>query len=400
MEAGEQPRAEEDMGGNIEQTGQEEQEEQGEEPGEEEVEQQQQQGGAANVDHEEEVLELRRVPSIASVSPGPETTECSICFRTFPTAALTTLPCGHTFSHSCILNWTQVYDEKAFADCNVRCPMCRTYLLYRCGDVISEHHLRPGVKILPQELTLNCPSYVGGNDTHSVATIDRPWNPRSLAERHRRIAQQQQQQLQNDGNDAGEEEVFVMEELEGLEGPALEIARLNQALAAVAFQGDMPERPCHTAFTFGAHVAAELGYVFPSATMEETFITKFTMANALDTDEAFIIRKTIKRLRSDLDDFKKDYPQFPVADNEIVWSSLEISAERVIQMHRQYKRQHEGFIVLNEVALKYRAEREQAMLDELELFWSCLCAIDRELNRAWDNVEDKSRLIWLRYPEE
>lgn len=414
---GEQPRVEEDMGGNIEQAGQESQEEEDdeeEEQGEGEVEHQHHhhhQGGAAYVDDEEEVFEICRIPSIESVSPGPETTDCSICYRTFPTASLTTLPCGHSFSHKCIIAWTQIYDEKAFADCNVRCPMCRTYLLYHCGDVISEHHLRPGVKILPQELTLNCPSYVNDTDGHSVLTTERPWNPRSIAERRRRI-QQQQNDADDDGDDDvdddDEEEMFAMDDIDGQEGPEgppnteenpNNVGPLDQALAAITLQGGMPARPSHTTFRFGPHVAAEPGYVPPSATMEEFFISKITMANALDTNQLHLIYETIEGLRHDLRDFKKTYPQFPVANNELAWMNLEMFAKRVIEMHKQYKRQHEGFIELTEVALRFRKEREEVMLEQLDLFWRCLCWIDRELNRAWRNVDDAARIIWLKYKE-
>ncbi|KAI0897993.1 hypothetical protein F4806DRAFT_507705 [Annulohypoxylon nitens] len=405
---GEQPQVEEDMGGNIEQAGQAGQEEQEEEQGEGEVEQQQQQEEeVAYVDDEEEVFEICRIPSIESVSHGPDTTDCTICYRTFPTASLTTLPCGHAFSHKCILNWTQIYDEKAFADCNVRCPMCRTYLLYHCGDVISENHLRPGVKILPQELTLNCQSYVNDTDTHSVETTERPWNPRSIAERRRRI-QQQQNDDDDDDDDDDEEDIFEMDDINGQEGPEgppnteenpNNTGPLDHALAAITLQGGMPARPSHTTFRFGPHVAAEPGYVPPSVTMEEFFISKITMANALDTNKLHLIYETIDGLREDLRDFKKTYPQFPVANNELAWRNLEMFAKRVIEMHKQYKRQHEGFIELTEVALNFRKEREVAMLEQLDLFWRCLCWIDRELNRAWRNVDDAARIIWLKYKE-
>lgn len=123
------------------------------------------------------------------VQGGPED-ECPLCLGPVADPSqLTTLPCDHAFHDDCIRTWTQVYDWEDYdVDC-AHCPVCYLDLTYRCGDMISADLLRPGVKILPQELELTCPSYHAldrddddDDDQHFLKFSERPCSPRNVAD--------------------------------------------------------------------------------------------------------------------------------------------------------------------------------------------------------------------------
>ncbi|KAI1377409.1 hypothetical protein F4677DRAFT_56621 [Hypoxylon crocopeplum] len=123
-------------------------------------------------------------PELPIPSLAKDSLKCSICLNDVPSSSLTTLPCNHSFHAKCIRRCTQVYKAEQYHEGRVKCPMCRRPLLYQCEDVISAHHLLPGVKILPQELAGGCPdcqaSLDDDEDSYSIPYQNRPLNPRRL----------------------------------------------------------------------------------------------------------------------------------------------------------------------------------------------------------------------------
>ncbi|KAI2473718.1 hypothetical protein F4781DRAFT_438354 [Annulohypoxylon bovei var. microspora] len=327
------------------------------------------------------------ISSLKSVGPDPGMTECGICLRNFTDPSLTTLPCGHIFDNECMLEWTQVYDVAVFSQARVRCPMCRAYLLYNCGDVISMHHLRPGVKILPQELTLNCQSYKSESDTHSLSSPERPLNPQTFAE-----IQAPAGQLQFQNFVPGNQAIFNSDDSnQGPEGPPNTVEDDDDEpqdiqMADVGHQGHLSLRPKHHDFRFMTSISQNPDPAWQTQTLDDYKVTKRTIANALDDGLHKVIEDAMQTQFEDCESYEDNHQnQFGIPINGVMWDNLERLWNRLRDAHREFQRQHEGFIYLSDVALEFRASREQFLNDKLEQFWGLYEYIDHEINKAYGN---------------
>ncbi|KAI1452938.1 hypothetical protein F4805DRAFT_401503 [Annulohypoxylon moriforme] len=353
-------------------------------------EQTQMEGGTAGItegedeEEREEVFEICRIRSLSSTSPGPGASECSICYRTFPHDSLTTLPCGHVFNNKCISDWTQVYDRDDFAEGRVRCPMCRYHLLYDCGDVISQNHLRPGVKILPRELTLNCQSYVPEYDGHSETSV-RPWNPRAIVEGRRRQIQIRPRLIPP--NFGVLDIISLPSVFRDPEGPANTINGddEDELQPQADLQSDMDQRPQHHNFRFADRVARAQtpNRGIRAHTLEEYAISKHSIGVALDDGRFEYIFRAIRALEDDFEALEARYPK-SIRLNNLTFDGLDTLALRIEAMYKQFKRQHEGFIQLSDVALQFRDEREEILLEQLNEFWDVMDFADEEIAEKYE----------------
>ncbi|KAI1076263.1 hypothetical protein F5B20DRAFT_584391 [Whalleya microplaca] len=81
---------------------------------------------------------------------------CDVCLRMVVLGEMITLPCDHMFHCKCIIKWLELAPQDGG---NGLCPYCRYRLFYSCNALPSRRLLRPGVKIMKEELTFSCPLY-------------------------------------------------------------------------------------------------------------------------------------------------------------------------------------------------------------------------------------------------
>lgn len=318
--------------------------------------------------------------------PGPGKVICDICLDHIPITSLTTLPCGHSFDPACIRNWTQVTDLADWGESRMWCPVCRAVLLYRCGCIISEHHLRPGVTILAQELSLRCQSYHADTDDHSVSEFSPPFGLRTIAalddegetsdegdvaysDEAAPENPQEPENLVQDGHDQrdeGEPHDQLPHIPQGHQEPQepqeLQVAQIVQPDSHLIEQA---ERPKHHNFLFGTNIH-EPGEAPES--FEKYVVNKKTVVLALETGETEVVDETVWGLKRDADEFEANYPNvnLPLTpgvlkDVREMWKDLKLS-------HKVFKRQHEGFIELNEVAITFREQSEEKLGERLDTF--------------------------------
>ncbi|KAI1138999.1 hypothetical protein F5Y05DRAFT_358429 [Hypoxylon sp. FL0543] len=259
--------------------------------------------------------------------PGPDKTMCIICHSYVRTSELTTLPCGHSFGHRCIVTWTQAASPNG--ERSHQCPMCRAQLLYKCGCIVSVDHLRPGVSIFWEELALNC------QRSHPGA----PYRLRDL------------------------------QQLDGLEEPEEQAGNLpleQPQVAGAAQPAQQVQRPKHHDFLFRKHL-------YPPGQVPQTWeyfcLSLKGAANALDRGDTGGIELVIGGYRGRLLALKEADPYLNIAVSPSILADLVDRWTDLKRNYRVFKRQHEGFIELNEVAVAFRDKREAELRQDLHTFW-------------------------------
>ncbi|KAI1214901.1 uncharacterized protein F4807DRAFT_404995 [Annulohypoxylon truncatum] len=155
-------------------------------------------------------------------------------------------------------------------------------------------------------------------------------------------------------------------------------------MAELALRVYLPERPKHHNFKFMTRVAREINPNQRAQTLDEYNLRKESIASAIDDDRINFIEMTIKGLHKDFDYFEAEFPNSSILVNKAIFEDLDMQLDRLIAMLEQFKRQHEGFIELNEVALEFRAQREDAMHEQLDSFWRLLNFVNGEIQKKYN----------------
>ncbi|OTA79605.1 hypothetical protein M434DRAFT_237543 [Hypoxylon sp. CO27-5] len=253
--------------------------------------------------------ETEAVPSESSTDdvPGPGKTICDICLAHIYISSLTTLPCGHSFHPVCINKWTQVTELRDWEDGRMCCPICRAELVYECGCIISENHLRPGVTILWQELSLHCQSYHADIDDHSVSEFEPPFGLRTIAALDAELEDSSSEEETSSQEDAGAPENAATEHpqgpqniVQGDQDPRDEGEPHDQLPQnPQEHQGpqepqvvEQAKRPRHHNFLFGTNID-EPGEAPES--FEKYVLNKKTAVLALESGETQMVDATVNR---------------------------------------------------------------------------------------------------------
>ncbi|KAI1410929.1 hypothetical protein F5Y13DRAFT_201706 [Hypoxylon sp. FL1857] len=299
-------------------------------------------------------------PETEDDEPSPGTVRCNICLSFSRIHSFTTLPCGHSFGSKCIANWTQVTKLEDYRVSRMCCPICRAELLYECGCIISENHLRPGVKIEREELSLNCQSYHADidGDGHSVNDLNRPFTPVTVAEIYSRIENQNVVEADRallQGRFMNMEEDWLPEDAPKVPQNPPQLEQAEQA-----------ERPKQHNFLFSKSLRGPGESENPNQLYE---LTKRKVAIALDSGCDDIVELCMRRLRADVKVMDRDYPAVNMAITPGMLKTLNKNWEELLFKHEMFKRQHEGFIELNEVGVEFRKSREKKLKKKLRVFW-------------------------------
>ncbi|KAI1098519.1 hypothetical protein F4804DRAFT_121605 [Jackrogersella minutella] len=309
-------------------------------------------------------------PSAPQEGPGPDEVRCDICYLNFFKPELTTLPCGHTMDSECLMRWTHVDVQEDYRSSRCRCPYCRAFLLYRCGDIISRHHLRPGVRIEPLELTLMCQSYNRETGRHSVS--EPRWS-RTLG----LIWAMQNPRINPDqGNEEAVEQVSSSDD-----DSEVEVLPPNGPPAPAAVQSRFPRRPNLHKFRFYRHVMGKDQRPFE---FERHEITKTFVANALDTDWVFDIDEAVEDAERTMDFVRETFHTYSFADFDYqCFITLRRLWENLKQDHKVFKRQHEGFIHLNAIAVAFRDAQAPRLRRNFEEFYNHFEYCMRMVKAKW-----------------
>ncbi|KAF3065174.1 hypothetical protein GL218_02254 [Daldinia childiae] len=290
----------------------------------------------------------------------------------------------------------------------MRCPMCRSSLLYACGDVISKYFLRPGVKILPEELRTCCPLYSLATDSHFVPEVGRPLFP-YIIENWETIYNQLQEFSPQDAlrrrylpwNQAHPgAELFYRHDDEDPYAPPNVIPtegelHMNNTPSIHEGRSDLwVKRPKHHDFHF--KLSPEDNF-----SEGETFVfCKELVVMALEHEWASIVNVQIDEVKRNFETFRQRWP------NEIMpvsYSAFEMLTEAFAKLRIKYlvfKRQHEGFIELGPVALRYRDAAEHELQVRLDDFWERYQWIRREVSEGYSRVTSQGLEIVGSHPDE
>ncbi|KAI2641854.1 hypothetical protein GGS26DRAFT_586246 [Hypomontagnella submonticulosa] len=357
---------------------------------------------------------------IAPPDLGPDETQCPMCWGLIPNSELTTLPCGHSFHPECIIHWSHVYEVGEFHYGRARCPMCRAWLTYNCDDILSKHLLRPGVTILEDEYTLNCPTFSASSfGGHTDRPEDRPWNPaRYYIHFNQGNGMGDLENLAHVGSDSssdvdGEQILQIIEHLESInldldanqpqggnqEENAPEVEPQEEEPQEEDLDWDHPSGPTNT--TQGSEDDQEVeaehflhpveepnierpkAYVFslvqycadqgdvgsPLNGLNGLNAKRIDVADLFDGGHPEDMLIVINGLQREVEDFEEEWPNIPIILSPAAFTELRERHSNLHQRYELFRREHEGFIVLNDVARRYRDQKQQELGELLEEFW-------------------------------
>ncbi|KAI0840243.1 hypothetical protein F5Y06DRAFT_294912 [Hypoxylon sp. FL0890] len=308
--------------------------------------------------HEEEA---GSTGSSADDQPGPDKIHCCICYAYIGKDTVTTLPCGHEIHHACIYEWMQTRATQ--------CPLCRASLRYKCGCTISKHHLRPGVKILWDELALHC------RDCRKMVEQFAAVREAALRE----VAAQEAFERERAERQAteGDED----ESPENLSGEGQRGEEEPQA-------PQQEERPKHHTFLFKTPLYAP-GQLPQS--WEYYSMNLRGIALALDSGRHKIVERYIRKRRREARVLRRVRPRINLAITSMIFDELKERWQKLVEDYDAFKGQHEGFIELNEVALARRDRHEAKMRRDLNTLWERYEYVVDELDRGWAIELEQSR---------
>ncbi|KAI1663035.1 hypothetical protein F4813DRAFT_384605 [Daldinia decipiens] len=268
--------------------------------------------------------------------------------------------------------------------------MCRSPLLYACGDVISRHFLRPGVRILPEELRTCCPLYSRTIDSHSVPEVGRPLFP-SIIENWEIIYQQLQildgQAIPrrrylpwNEAHPGAEliyhhdnEDPYAPPNVIPTEGEL----HMNIPNIPEGRRDHWVKRPKHHDFHFRAcpEDSFQGGDVF--------VFTKSLVIVALENEWPAIVDAQIGELKNRFDTFRRRWPNEIMPVSDAAFGMITEAYAKLKLKYLMFRRQHEGFIELGPVALRYRDAAEHELQARLDDFWQRFEWIRREVDEGY-----------------
>ncbi|KAI1805481.1 hypothetical protein F4811DRAFT_215237 [Daldinia bambusicola] len=271
------------------------------------------------------------------------------------------------------------------------CPFCRTSLLYKCGDIISRYFLRPGVTILPEELQTNCPLYQFNIDAHLVPRVGRPLNPDTL-EMWQEVEHQMGilggQELINHGHVPWEiahpgSNLFHEDDDDPYKPPNIIPTDGELHMNIPTYQEDrrycFAHRPKKHNFRFTMN---EEMFNIPPPFM----FARSSLVIAIENEWPSIVNAQIGVMRSQFEKFRSRWPNVTVSINPTAFSTLIDLYTKLKIKYVIFRRQHEGFIELSPVAIRYRDAAQNELQMRLEDFWEKYEWVRRELDEAVENV--------------
>ncbi|KAI1468442.1 uncharacterized protein F4812DRAFT_458876 [Daldinia caldariorum] len=298
-----------------------------------------------------------------SIPPSENETECAICWLKIEEDETTILPCRHGFHAECL-----------------------------CGDVISSHFLRPGVTILPEELQTTCPLYQFSIDGHAVPRVGRPLNPDALerwVEIYKQLALLGGQELQSrmyapwvlvhPGSN-----LFHEEDVDDPYAPPNVLPtdgelHMNMASLYEGHRSRFVDRPKKHNFRF---VAIDEPQKLPGFYM----FAKSNVAIAIEHEWSSMVNTHIEDLRLEFEQFRRRWPNIPLPINPAAFATLTGLVLKLKLKYVVFKRQHEGFIELSPVAVRYRDAAQDELQKRLDDFWEKFEWIRQTLWDANENV--------------
>ncbi|KAI1477184.1 hypothetical protein F4774DRAFT_427385 [Daldinia eschscholtzii] len=282
-------------------------------------------------------------------------------------------------------------------DCTIygqmRCPMCRSSLLYPCGDVISRYYLRPGVTILPQELQTTCPLYQYNIDAHTVPLAGRPLHPASFNfwdDISRQLAILGGEALQGQGyvpwdvahpgahlfREHEEDDLYGLPNVIPTDGEL----HMNIPNPPEGFRNIFVPRPPQHNFRF------RLGSEDPQNLAPGHVFTKSSLAVAIENEWPSVVNAQIGDLRERLEAFGRQWPDVPVPVTPGAFATLTDLFDKLKVKYLVFRRQHEGFIQLSPLALCYRDDAECELQARLDDFWDKFEWVRQAIEEAVDSV--------------
>ncbi|KAI2623319.1 hypothetical protein GGR54DRAFT_646476 [Hypoxylon sp. NC1633] len=368
-------------------------------------------------------------PSLGSERPekhssdsGEDEMICPICRENISTTLATTLPCSHAFHADCIREWTQVHDKAEYQEGRLRCPYCRRDLKYKCGDVITKHHLRPGVKILPKELTVMCPSWHWDSpnwDKHSVSEEQRPIHPDYLGLGDLRQAlieawqhgetplqflagiglqledqnpdqnpDQEQDSDEDDHSSVNDEEQEQGED--GLAPPPGSPQIFGELGPPSVESGNEPLTDLATLYS----PSSSGDEIDNSSDDEVAEDKKATTAGVLDIGFGVKIENEIEWiLYTKLKELKFKYPHVKLFVRRSAIDALYDRLQDLLLRRKVFGREHEGWIELNDEARRYRDAKEEEMRLLFDEFFPLLEKVRRQVEASWAGVASIFALV-------
>ncbi|KAI1647237.1 uncharacterized protein F4817DRAFT_316020 [Daldinia loculata] len=282
----------------------------------------------------------------------------------------------------------------------MRCPMCRSSLLYACGDVISKYFLRPGVKILPEELRTCCPLYSPTIDSHSVPEVGRPLFPyiienwEIIYNQLRELAAPEVQRRRylpwNQAHPGAE--LFYTHDDEDPYAPPNIIPtegefHMNIPIVPEGRRDFWVQRPKQHDFHFRAP---------PEDSFQggEVFVcTKSLVIVALENEWPAIVEAQIGQLKTRFEAFRRRWPNEIMPVSYTAFGMLTEAFAKLKVKYLVFRRQHEGFIELGPVALRYRDAAEHELQARLDDFWQRFEWIRNEVDEGESRITAQGRDI-------
>ncbi|KAI0167105.1 hypothetical protein GGR52DRAFT_88331 [Hypoxylon sp. FL1284] len=310
-----------------------------------------------------------------SRGPTPENQyRCFMCMGDLPIVCLTTLPCGHSFDPECLANWIHVPQapDYSFLESQDSCPICRRPLVYICRHKISKAILRAGVRIESAELSMPCPDYA-----HQSSGLFVPVAPADTP-----TEDALDLTLQRAESDTGVEAEAGQPQIEQ---PQQSSDQQHQEGVARMISYNPSTRPRQYTFSFAGRVSRDKC---------QDPITEYMAAKMLDEGMGSAFANYINAM--DASRAAAGVVLTPTHSEAMKYmvQSLRSTSEALIREAGVFKKEHEGHIVLNDFALKYRDEMERILGEMFDNFWHLWTRAHAEIR----NVRSVANLLTFYSP--